>query len=62
MGFIALWEGYHESSSGVYNTSKRDMTQSQGSYDLVVGVYDTINGVYSSMGGFMADLKGYMTQ
>ena len=52
MGFIALWEGCHDSSSGVLTLQKVDVTQYQGSYGLVVGVYDIINEVYSSMGGF----------
>ena len=36
---------------GLIRLQKGDITQYQGSHDLVVGVYGTVNGVYSSMGG-----------
>ena len=45
MGSEAVLEGFHDLSPGLYNTSKGDITQYQGSYGLVVGVYDTIDGV-----------------
>ena len=50
--YEAVWEGFHDSSSEVYSTSKGGYYTISGVSGLVVRVYDTINGLTSAWEGF----------